>query len=343
MLTDMDGRWPALLAILTACGHDAPTTDDAHGDGDARADATTDGASAACSALAATCGPAGTASCCTSPVVPGGTFYRSYDVATDGAHTDMTSPATVSDFRLDTYEVTVARFRQFVAAGQGTQASPPAAGAGGRTLGGMSGQGGWDPAWNASLPADQAALIASVSCSASYQAWTDAPGANESMPMNCVTWYEAFSFCAWDGGFLPTEAQWNYAAAGGSEQRAYPWSSPPDSVAIDCSYANYVDNQGFCNGTFGGVDRVGSQSPKGDGKWGQADLGGNINEWTLDGYAVVYPTPCNDCAALTPVSTSVARGASFMSTGPYLRGALRLNSMPTAVDPSIGARCARRL
>jgi hypothetical protein len=51
-----------------------------------------------CANLAPTCGPAGVSSCCGSSLVPGGTFYRGYDVGTDNMFTDMTNPATVSDF-----------------------------------------------------------------------------------------------------------------------------------------------------------------------------------------------------------------------------------------------------
>jgi formylglycine-generating enzyme len=68
-------------------------------------------------------GGSGTDSCCASPEVPGGTYYRTYDppatdggitLAADGGPTGEADPATVSDFRLDRYLVTVGRFRQYV-------------------------------------------------------------------------------------------------------------------------------------------------------------------------------------------------------------------------------------
>jgi len=102
-----------------------------------------------CVGLAATCGPTGTDNCCQSPVVTGGSFGMGYDKASDNAHPSPGTPATVSDFRLDKYEITVGRFRQFVVAGKGTQGSPPVIGAGSRTLNGAVGQGGWDATnWN---------------------------------------------------------------------------------------------------------------------------------------------------------------------------------------------------
>ena len=55
-----------------------------------------------------------------------------------------------------------------------------------------------------------------------YQTWT---ANNDNLPMNCITWFEAFAFCIWDGGRLPTELEWNYAAAGGSSQNVYPCSA----------------------------------------------------------------------------------------------------------------------
>lgn len=189
------------------------------------------------------------------------------------------------------------------------------------------------------MVADTTALVAAVKCHAGQQTWTDAPGANENQPMNCISWYEAMAFCAWDGGFMPTEAEWNYAASGGSEQRAYPWSSPPGSLTIDCAYANYTPAS-TC--VAAGTNNVGSESPTGDGKWGQADLGGNVWEWTLDWYASPYPqNPCTDCANLEPTDSHVLRGGYFQNGATDLRVGTRNDPAPTIRDSPAGVRCAR--
>jgi formylglycine-generating enzyme required for sulfatase activity len=284
-----------------------------------------------CVDLAATCGPSASDDCCsTATPIPGGTFYRSYDVASDGMFPNMAYPATVSAFHLDKYEVTVGRFRAFLETGRGTQANAPIAGAGAHAK--ITGS-GWDASWNSSLVADTAALRAGVKCDATYQTWTDAAGANENLPINCVTWYEAFAFCAWDGGFPPTEAEWNFAAAGGDEQRAYPWSSPAGAVTIDHSYANFD--------VASGVNRVGSESPKGDGKWGHADLGGNVDEWVLDWFAP-YEDPCDDCANLADVGNRVVHGSDWANSQETLRTARRNETIPVGNrDPKLGVRCAR--
>ena len=58
----------------------------------------------------------GSESCCTSLEVTGGTYYRTYTNAGERSRRATADPATVSGFRLDKYEVTVGRFRQFVTA-----------------------------------------------------------------------------------------------------------------------------------------------------------------------------------------------------------------------------------
>ena len=303
-----------------------------------------DSAGVHCAQLAATCGANGSSPCCESLPVPSGSFYRSYDVGVDMQFPNMGYPATVSGFRLDKYEVTVGRFREFIEAGMGTQQRPPGPGAG---IHPMIANSGWDPAWNTSLAATSADLMTSIRCDSVFETWTALPGGNESRPINCISWFEAMAFCAWDGGFLPTEAEWNYAAAGGSVARAYPWSNPASTLTLDPTYASYYDGVN-CMGdgnpacTRSDLLTAGSK-PLGDGFWGQSDLGGNVWEWVLDWSAMPYPTAnCDDCANLTPTGVRVLRGGGFYGSEGFMRGATRTN----ARDPSYrfldyGVRCAR--
>lgn len=287
-----------------------------------------------CEGLPATCGPAGDQVCCESAVVPGTAFfYRGFDTGMDDLFRDLNDPAMINDFRLDLYEVTVGRFRAFIKAGKGTRVEPPSTDAGGRALNGEQNQGGWDPMWNTQLAANPDALALALKCDATAQSWTDAVSGNEAQPINCVTWYEAAAFCAWDGGFLPTEAEWNYAAVG-ELARAYPWSVAAPSLILDCSFANYS----AC--TNQATAAVGSD-PKGNGYWGHADLAGNVAEWTLDSYQDAYIDPCTDCAQLTTTTARTVRGGSFLSNAVELRGARRDSADPATRSAVIGFRCAR--
>lgn len=284
-----------------------------------------------CDGLSSKCGPNGEI-CCTSNVVMGGTYNRSNNAA---------YPATVSDFRLDNFEVTVGRFRQFV---KGYPANMPTAGAGAHPAIPDS---GWSDSWSMAnaLPAT-ATGPSSLSAAVKYcngtngTTWTDGAGNNESKPINCVTWYEAFAFCAWDGGRLPTEAEWNYAAAGGNEQRVYPWNA-----AITPAYAAYC-NMNQCSPN---ILAVGSKSP-GNGKWGQADLAGNVSEWALDydgTYPFGAPSACNDCANLISANSKrVKRGGSSTNAGVDVTSLVRNSAPPGGALsdlPAHGVRCARPL
>jgi len=302
-----------------------------------------------CLNVNATCGAAGD-SCCTSLPVPGGSFFRDHDVANaQPLSGGLNYPAAVNSFRLDKYDVTVGRFRQFVLAGMGTQRHPPEQGAGAHPAFPAS---GWDPSWNTSLAADTTELKMGINCS-SDQTWSDLPrtAVDENRPMNCLTWYEAMAFCIWDGGYLPSEAEWNYAALGGDEQRAFPWSSPASSLMIDSSYVSYSPQDNNCTGDgmpgCGPTDIVPVGSlPNGNGRWGHADLAGNLYQWMFDWYDT-YGGCDNGCPNAVmpggPDPLRVMRGGAFVYPPDNLRGAARSNLYPWRRNYISGVRCARNM
>jgi len=300
-----------------------------------------DSGAANCAGLPSTCGPSQTESCCAAVSVPGGTFARSYDGV---GYTDSSFTATVSSFKLDRFLVTVGRMRTFVTAVEGGWL--PAAGSGKHAHlnngGGLNGgtESGWDPSWSAMLPTTRQGWDDVLLCDPTLATWTSSPGANEELPINCIEWQEAYAMCIWDGGFLPSEAEWNYAAAGGSDQRVYPWSTPAMSTTIDCSYANF-DPGPACSSPYG-LEAVGSESPKGDGKYGQADAVGNLWEWQLDFFATPYAvSACNDCADLTSGGIRVIRGGTFADDASFMATSYRHNYSQTGHNPLFGVRCAR--
>jgi formylglycine-generating enzyme required for sulfatase activity len=307
-------------------------------------------------------------SCCTSLEVTGGTFYRTYDqallpggpITIDGGPPAPADPATISTFRLDKYEVTVGRFRQFVSAWNNGSGYAPPAGSGkhthvnggqGLVMGpgpppkagppdaGASVDAGitFEPGWVASDDSLVVPTDGNLACDSYYATWTSSPGSNETRPINCVTWWEAYAFCIWDGGFLPSWEEWEYAAAGGSEQREYPWGStdPGTSNLFSIYGCHYPQDAGSCTGAAN-IAPVGT-AVQGVGLWGQLDLTGNVWEWVLDNQGP-NPNPCTDCMA--PISQSDQRGGSFDDSALIIPANIYRASFSPRSYP-FGFRCAR--
>jgi len=283
--------------------------------------------SPSCTGLAPTCGSATNGDCCESLLVPGGTFVRG---------TEGTAQATVTAFRLDKYEVSVGRFRAFRAAWD--SGYRPALGAGkhshlnqGQGLSDGNGgyEAGWDAAWQAQVNVTDAAR------EGTYTTWTAGPSGNENLPINYVSWFEGFAFCIWDGGFLPSETEWEYVAAGGSEERTYPWGT----AVPDCDHANFVLNGASCSHHSTHSNPVGSL-PLGDGVWKHSDLGGNVREWCLDLDAPLAPQ-CNDCVQLASGTLRSCRGGANAQNADLLAAAARVAINPTTRANTTGFRCAR--
>ncbi len=293
-----------------------------------------------CAGLASNCGKSNDDSCCASLPVPAGTFLMGRETddcsdypngcvegcpaaATCNADEQPEHSVQVNALSLDKYEVTVGRFRKFVEA---YPASKPAAGAG--TIAGIAGS-GWQSAWEVKLPTDQAGLVFDLQQCAGHT-YTSTSGSGDARAVNCVTWFEAFAFCVWDGGRLPTEAEWEYAAAGGDENRLFPWGS----VVATCEYAN-------ASGCGNTVDHVVGTRGAGVGRWGHYDLVGNVAEWTLDWYANDWYSDAAatgaNVANLTPSAGHVTRGGWYFTK----QVDLRVTARATEGAQRSGLRCAR--
>jgi len=295
------------------------------------------------------CGASGE-SCCTSVKVPGGTFYRTYTNDGSGAQ-NTADPATISDLRLDKYLVTVGRFRHFVAAwAQGSGYTPDVGSgkhthlSGGKGLADSGAPGDYEAGWMESYNSKLDLTNDTLQCQSGLSTWTSSPDANDKLPMNCINWFEAYAFCIWDGGFLASEAEYVYAAAGGAEQRRFPWgaASPGTNNQYAIWGCNYPDGSGTCDGTLRNIAPVGT-AKAGAGKWGQLDLVGNMIEWYLDYYAASCASPCADCANLHSGSGRAPRDGYFGATDEtLLQSSYRNNGFyPANRFPSYGFRCAR--
>lgn len=272
-----------------------------------------------CSGGVATCGPGGNETCCAALPLPSGTYARSYDGVSPG-FTNPSFVASVSGFHLDAFEVSRGRFQKFIDA---YAMARPAEGSG-RNPSNPSDL-GWAAAWTASLPVTQADLVAALTCDGlPTQGVTD--------PVRCVSWYVAQAFCIWDGGRLPSEAEWNYAAAGGDRQRVYPWSVPASSTTISSSHATYQ----VAAPTRPGLHTLDLA------RWGQRDLAGNVWEWVIDFHASPYPsTQCTDCANQTAAASRVIRGGSYSSNTAQVIAGYRSSAVPATPRAVVGFRCAR--
>ena len=155
-------------------------------------------------------------------------------------------------------------------------------------------------------------------------------GGGPDSPVECVDWYEAKDFCEAVGGRLCTEAEWEYAARGGTTTKYY------------CG-----NSSGCLNGIAWWEYNSGTHKHDVKGKtpnaYGLYDMLGNVWEWTADWYDKNYYSSSPPTNPKGPNSGSyrVFRGGSFGSNVYVLRVSARSGGTPSAGYHYLGLRCCR--
>ena len=231
--------------------------------------------------------------------IPAGTFQMGCDPAHDGGylcdfhgtmlHELPLHTVYLDAYRIDKYEVTNAQYAQCVTAA------------------------------NCSAPSN----FGSYSRSTYYNNPTYA-----NYPVIYVSWYQARDYCVWVGKRLPSEAEWEKAARGSNDTRAYPWGDQ----APDCTLATCL----------GDTSEVGSY-PGGASPYGVMDMAGNVWEWVNDWYQSDYysVSPASNPLGPSTGTSKVLRSGSWINDFVALRVTIRWYSYPTDAYFSYnGFRCA---
>ncbi len=196
----------------------------------------------------------------------------------------------------------------------------------------------------------QTVVGASWWCCVAGACWhaPEGPGSSTSgradHPVVHVSWNDAIAFCRWFGGRLPTEAEWEYAARGGLEQRLYPWGDelePGGQHLCNVWQGSFPTHDKAADG-YAGTCPVEAFPANG---FGLHSMTGNTWEWCADWFGtdrsslLDHRDPRGPCIG----TSRVLKGGSFLCHASYCnryRVAARSSNTGQSSASNIGFRCA---
>jgi formylglycine-generating enzyme required for sulfatase activity len=171
---------------------------------------------------------------------------------------------------------------------------------------------------------------------------------NNSMPMVGLSWATAQAYCVWAGGRLPTEAEWEYAARGGTSGPRYgdvediSWGADNSGKSHLDSTKLWTDDQKTyfdkLDDNANGLHEVALKRPN---AWGLFDILGNASEWVQDWYDENYykTSPGTDPGGPATGTKRVLRSWNWFSSPFSIRASHRGPTDPTSEGNACGARC----